>query len=352
MGARRRRRRLRGARRLRRRPGPALARGRGASTGLALRLHGDQFTEMGAIELAIEMSARSVDHLEATGPEGVADARRLGRHGRPPARRLRSTLRRPDAARARAGRRRRRDRARDRLQPGSSFCESLPLVMNLACTQMEITPAEALAACTVNAAHVLGQAERIGRLRVGYAGRRRGARCARLAPPRLPPGRAARSGTSSPTVSWALEGAATGRLTHRLVPCWRGQAQAAEAPRQAHSPGRTRGATGRLEPREQSPERVPRPRSDRPPADAGPGALAPALDQARRALHRHRDGGPLPARGSKHPFRAAPAAGGDDRAVLHPVRLLPGTLMYRSSEAARPNGETCFPFASSGGPRE
>ena len=40
--------------------------------GLALRLHGDQFTESGAIALAIELGARSVDHLEATGEEGVA----------------------------------------------------------------------------------------------------------------------------------------------------------------------------------------------------------------------------------------------------------------------------------------
>ena len=36
--------------------------------GLALRLHGDQFTEQGAIPLAVELGARSVDHLEATGP--------------------------------------------------------------------------------------------------------------------------------------------------------------------------------------------------------------------------------------------------------------------------------------------
>src|SRR5206468_7245656 len=43
-----------------------------AEAGLALRLHGDQFTESGAIPLAIELGAVSVDHLEATGPEGVA----------------------------------------------------------------------------------------------------------------------------------------------------------------------------------------------------------------------------------------------------------------------------------------
>src|SRR5439155_21526469 len=39
--------------------------------GLALRLHGDQFTEAGAVPLAVELGARSVDHLEATGLEGV-----------------------------------------------------------------------------------------------------------------------------------------------------------------------------------------------------------------------------------------------------------------------------------------
>src|SRR5205085_7915775 len=40
--------------------------------GLALRIHGDQFTEAGAIPLAVELGARSVDHLEATGPDGLS----------------------------------------------------------------------------------------------------------------------------------------------------------------------------------------------------------------------------------------------------------------------------------------
>ena len=54
------------------------------------------------------------------------------------------------------------------FNPGSAFCESLPLVCSLAATQLHLSPAEALGACTVNAAHVLGRADRIGRLVAGY----------------------------------------------------------------------------------------------------------------------------------------------------------------------------------------
>ncbi|MHB1242218.1 MAG: imidazolonepropionase [Gaiellaceae bacterium] len=136
--------------------------------GLALRLHGDQFTEAGAIPLAIELGARSVDHLEATGPDGIAalaasdvtgvllpaSALFLGRP-MPPGRAL------VDAGAAVA-------LATD-FNPGSAFCESLPLVVSLAATQLKLSPAEALAACTVNAAHVLGRAGRLGRIAPGYA---------------------------------------------------------------------------------------------------------------------------------------------------------------------------------------
>ena len=42
------------------------------------------------------------------------------------------------------------------------------LVCSLACTQLRLAPEEALAACTVNAAHVLGLAERKGRVAPGF----------------------------------------------------------------------------------------------------------------------------------------------------------------------------------------
>jgi imidazolonepropionase len=54
------------------------------------------------------------------------------------------------------------------FNPGSAFCESLPLVCSLAATQLELAPSEALGACTVNAAHVLGRADRLGRIAPGY----------------------------------------------------------------------------------------------------------------------------------------------------------------------------------------
>jgi imidazolonepropionase len=138
----------------------------GRDQGLALRLHGDQFAEIGALDLAIELEARSIDHLEATGTKGIGKlaasdvvgvalptaALTLGRP-LPPARAL------VDAGGLLA-------LATD-FNPGSSPCDSLPAVMHLACTQCHLSPAEALSAVTVNAAHVLGIGDRTGRLRVG-----------------------------------------------------------------------------------------------------------------------------------------------------------------------------------------
>ena len=139
-----------------------------AAAGLALRLHGDQLSEIGAVPLALELGARSVDHLESTGPDGVSA---LGRSDvaavllpvaalyldrpMPPARAL------VDAGAIVA-------LATD-FNPGSAYCESLPVVATLACTQLGLAPEEALAGTTVNAAHVLGLSDR-GRLESGLRG--------------------------------------------------------------------------------------------------------------------------------------------------------------------------------------
>jgi imidazolonepropionase len=55
------------------------------------------------------------------------------------------------------------------FNPGSAFCESLAIVCSLAATQLKLSPAESLSACTVNAAHVLRRGDRLGRLAPGYA---------------------------------------------------------------------------------------------------------------------------------------------------------------------------------------
>jgi imidazolonepropionase len=138
-----------------------------AGAGLSRRLHGDQFTEQGAVPLAIELGARSIDHLEATGPEGVAA---LGKSD------VAAVL--LPASALFLGRPMPQGRAfvdegaivalATDFNPGSAFCESLPLVCSLAATQLALSPAEALAACTVNAAHVLARSDRRGRLAPGY----------------------------------------------------------------------------------------------------------------------------------------------------------------------------------------
>jgi imidazolonepropionase len=138
-----------------------------AGHGLALRMHADQFSEAGGVELAIALGARSVDHLEQTGDAGV---RALAASAvaavllpacmvtldlpRPPARGL------IDSGAIVA-------LATD-LNPGSAYCHSLPLVVSLATMLLGMSPAEALGACTVNAAWVLGRSERLGRIAPGY----------------------------------------------------------------------------------------------------------------------------------------------------------------------------------------
>src|SRR4029079_12860903 len=107
--------------------------------GLALRLHGDQFTESGAVPLALELASRAVDNLQAAGEEGIrqlagsdvvgvllpASALFLDRP-MPTARAL------VDAGAAVA-------LATD-FNPGSAFCESLPLACSLAATQLHLSP--------------------------------------------------------------------------------------------------------------------------------------------------------------------------------------------------------------------
>ena len=137
------------------------------SCGLVPRIHAEQFSHMGAAQLAIEMQAASADHLEhVTAADICALAQsdvvctllpgcsfHLGLDRRPPAREL------IDAGAIVA-------LATD-FNPGTSPTVSMPMILSLACTQLHLTPAEAIAAATVNPAYSLRLHDRVGAIEVG-----------------------------------------------------------------------------------------------------------------------------------------------------------------------------------------
>ena len=134
--------------------------------GFALKVHADEVHDLGGAMLAAEVGAISAEHLLAAADEGLAA---MGKAGTVavllPA--TAYSLRKPYA----------RGRAIIAMEtpvalatdcnPGSCFCESMPFVMGLAIMAMDLTPEEALTACTLNAAYAIGMADRVGSLEVG-----------------------------------------------------------------------------------------------------------------------------------------------------------------------------------------
>jgi imidazolonepropionase len=139
---------------------------RALSLGCPLRVHVDQFNELGFLETALEMGARSVDHLEATSREGLVRVARsqstavllpgcgLTLDGRYANGRF---LVDEGAAVAIA----------TNCNPGSSPIVSMPFVIALAARFCGLTPAEAITAATYNAACVLGIERETGSIEVG-----------------------------------------------------------------------------------------------------------------------------------------------------------------------------------------
>ncbi|MBV8629765.1 MAG: imidazolonepropionase [Silvibacterium sp.] len=139
------------------------------SHGLGLRMHADQFTSFGASDLAAELGAKTCDHLEQTQPASIAaltaagiqpvllpgSVYAIGSHKYPDARAM------IEAGLAIVF-------ATD-FNPGSSPTTSMRTVMSLACTQMKMTPAEALTAATINAAYSLNRGHESGSLEPGKA---------------------------------------------------------------------------------------------------------------------------------------------------------------------------------------
>ena len=135
--------------------------------GLGLRMHGDQFTSLGASELAAQLGAKTCDHLEQTKPDSIKALRAAGVQpvllpGSVYA--ISSQKYAPARAMIEAGLA--VVLATD-FNPGSSPTTSMRTVMSLACTQMKMTPAEGLTATTINAAHSLNRGDEIGSLESG-----------------------------------------------------------------------------------------------------------------------------------------------------------------------------------------
>ena len=127
------------------------------TAGLGRRAHVGQFADLGGAELLAELGARSADHLEQVSDAGIAALARAGtvavmlpgacvqlRLPVPPVERLR----RAGVALAVAS----------DLNPGSSYCETLPIQMWLATTHLGMTVDEAWLGVTRHAARALGLA--------------------------------------------------------------------------------------------------------------------------------------------------------------------------------------------------
>ncbi|HLX34708.1 MAG TPA: imidazolonepropionase [Candidatus Limnocylindrales bacterium] len=146
--------------------------GAAAPLGLASRLHADEIAPSGGAELAAEIGALSADHLATPSAAGIDALAAAAAAGRPVVATLLPAttwfLMHDDYAPARTL----IDRgvpvalATD-FNPGTSPTPSLPLVMTVACLELKLTPSEALAGVTVNAAHALGLGDEIGSIEPG-----------------------------------------------------------------------------------------------------------------------------------------------------------------------------------------
>ena len=157
-----------------------------AAPRLALGLHGDQLSEIGAVPLAVELGARSVDHLEATRPRRRRGARGERRR-RGPAAGRRALPRTAHAACARLVDAGAVIALATDFNPGSAFCESLPVVCTLACTARPVPRGSAH--CLHGQRRARGRPSGPRKARARAARRSGAARSGGLAPPRLPPRR-------------------------------------------------------------------------------------------------------------------------------------------------------------------
>lgn len=140
----------------------------GREAGLDPKIHADELSDTGGARLAAEVEAISADHLLRASEEGLAAMAQSGTIavllpgtalflGLPHARARRMV----DLGVAVA--------VGTDFNPGTSPTYSMPMVVALACLGMHLTPAEAITAATINAAHAIGMAEEVGSLEMGKA---------------------------------------------------------------------------------------------------------------------------------------------------------------------------------------
>lgn len=135
--------------------------------GFPLKIHADEFDNLGGVQLAVELGATSADHLVKTSD---ADIEALGRSDTvavslpctpfglaecqyTPAKKIIAA----NGILALA----------TDCNPGTTWNESMQFVIALACRAMKLTPAQAIAASTINAAHAIRRSDRVGSLEVG-----------------------------------------------------------------------------------------------------------------------------------------------------------------------------------------
>lgn len=135
--------------------------------GFPLKIHADEFDNLGGARLAAELHAVSADHLVATSAEDIrllaeSDTVAVALPNSPfglaedhytPAQQILGA----DGILALA----------TDLNPGTAWCESMQFAIALACRYMRLTPAQAIAAATINAAAAIDRADQIGSLEPG-----------------------------------------------------------------------------------------------------------------------------------------------------------------------------------------
>ncbi len=132
-----------------------------------LKIHADEFDNLGGASLAVSLGAASADHLVTTSDAdikalGGSDTVAVGLPGTPfglaeeeytPAKKILAANGILSLA--------------SDLNPGTTWCENLQMTIALACRYMKITPAQAIAAATINAAAAIGLAGTIGSIETG-----------------------------------------------------------------------------------------------------------------------------------------------------------------------------------------